>query len=69
MNCPKCNKPVPANARFCGSCGQSIEGAASPSAAPPGLPARVKNIVLAPRSEWPVIAPEPTTISPTTWST
>jgi hypothetical protein len=63
MNCPKCNKPVPANARFCGSCGQSIEGAASPSAAPPGLPARVKNIVLAPRSEWPVIAPEPTTIS------
>ncbi|HTD72495.1 MAG TPA: YIP1 family protein [Steroidobacteraceae bacterium] len=92
MNCPKCNKPVPANARFCGSCGQSIEGAASPSAAPPPTPAmagatpasaaaatskawaaaaasapglltRVKNIVLAPKSEWPVIAPEPTTIS------
>lgn len=98
MNCPKCNKPVPANARFCGSCGQAIEAAPGASAPPPpplnptpamagasaaaagataaaskawaaaaasapGLLARVKNIVLAPKSEWPVIAPEPTTIS------
>ena len=98
MNCPKCNKPVPANARFCGSCGQPIEAASAAPAAPPpplnptpamagagaaaagataaaskawaaaaasapGLLARVKNIVLAPKSEWPVIAPEPTTIS------
>jgi hypothetical protein len=100
VNCPKCNKPVPSNARFCGSCGQPIEAAAAPSsAAPPpppptptpvmagataaatgaaaatskawaaaaasapGLLARVKNIVLAPRSEWPVIAPEPTTVA------
>ena len=98
MNCPKCNKPVPANARFCGSCGQPIEAASGASAAPspppsptpamvgasaaaagaaaatsrawaaaaasaPGLLARVKNIVLAPKSEWPVIAPEPTTVS------
>jgi len=70
MNCPKCSIPMPANARFCGSCGQPIEAAAAPataqawaaaSASAPGLLARVKNIVLAPRSEWPVIAPEPTT--------
>lgn len=33
MNCPKCNKSVPANARFCGSCGQQIEAATSASAA------------------------------------
>jgi hypothetical protein len=86
---------VPANARFCGSCGQQIE--APPSAPPPpqpqtpamagaaaaasgaaaatskvwaaaaasapGLLARIKNIVLTPKSEWPVIAPEPTTVS------
>src|SRR5450432_4040121 len=29
MNCPKCNTSVPANARFCGGCGQQIEVAAS----------------------------------------
>jgi hypothetical protein len=96
VNCPKCNKSVPANARFCGSCGQPIEAAAASSSAPPptstpvmagataaasgaaaatskawaaaaasapGLLARVKNMILAPKSEWPVIAPEPTTIS------
>ncbi len=95
MNCPKCNKPVPANARFCGSCGQQIEapsaapqepqspapqtpamaatagGAAATtskawaaaSAAAPGLLARIKNIVLSPKSEWPVIAAEPTAAS------
>ena len=34
MNCPKCNESVPANARFCGACGQQIE-AASPSVAQP----------------------------------
>lgn len=86
MNCSKCNKPVPANARFCGSCGQPIEAAAVSSAAPvpvaavpvpsaplphvassagarasaPGLLARIKNIVLTPKTEWSVIAPEPT---------
>jgi hypothetical protein len=93
MNCPKCNKPVPANARFCGGCGQQIEMA--PSAAPPalispslvgahasdtasaasaaaskawaaaaasapGLISRIKNIVLSPKTEWPVVAPEST---------
>lgn len=100
MNCPKCNKPVPANARFCGSCGQQIEAPSAASQAPqtpppqtpamaaaaggasaavsgaaaatskawaaaaasaPGLLSRVKNIVLSPKAEWPVIAPEPTT--------
>ncbi|HEY2463239.1 MAG TPA: YIP1 family protein [Steroidobacteraceae bacterium] len=34
MNCPKCNKPVPANARFCGSCGQQIEAPSVASSAP-----------------------------------
>jgi hypothetical protein len=94
MNCPKCNQSVPANARFCGSCGQQIEATASPvpqpstsamlgahataaassagagastawAVAPPsatGLLSRVKNIVLSPTTEWPVIAVEPTTV-------
>jgi hypothetical protein len=88
MNCPKCKQPVPANSRFCGGCGQQIEGATGPTvaqaqapvilgyaagaspaaskawtaaAAPaPGLLSRVKNIVLSPKTEWPAIAPEPT---------
>jgi hypothetical protein len=96
MNCPKCNRPVPVNARFCGGCGQQIEAAASPAGAPaataqllgahasaaaagasaaaskawaaaaasaPGLLSRIKNLVLSPKTEWPVIAPEPTTAS------
>jgi hypothetical protein len=87
MNCPKCNKPVPANARFCGGCGQQIETAGNatvlgaqatamagdaaataskawgaPAASAPGLISRIKNIVLSPNSEWPVIALEPTTV-------
>ena len=95
MNCPKCNKPVPANARFCGGCGQQIEAAPNPSvaqpsasallgahataaaggasatvskawaaaaASAPGLLSRIKNIVFSPTAEWPVIAPEPTTV-------
>jgi hypothetical protein len=92
MNCPKCNNPVPASARFCGGCGQQIEAAASPqipspqmlgaqasaaaggasataskawaaaAASAPGLLARIKNIVLSPNTEWPVIAAEPTTV-------
>jgi Yip1-like protein/zinc ribbon protein len=91
MNCPKCNKSVPANARFCGSCGQQLEAAsaapasltgahvsttasavagaastaasktwAAASAAAPGLISRIKNIVMTPKSEWPVIAVEST---------
>jgi hypothetical protein len=94
MNCPNCNKSVPADARFCGSCGGQIETAASPvphtrssamlgphattaaagagaaassawaAAAPsaPALLARLKNIVLSPKTEWPVIALEPATV-------
>lgn len=79
MNCPKCNKPVAADARFCGVCGQQIAefvGAtaavgggpatassawAAAAASAPGLLSRIKNIVLSPSTEWPVIAPEPTT--------
>ena len=41
MNCPKCNQSVPANARFCGSCGQQIEAAsasASSAVAPIAAP-------------------------------
>lgn len=100
MNCPKCSKPVPANARFCGGCGQQMEAAPSAAAPPPaapslvpshaaptasaaagaasaaaskawaaaaasapGLLSRIKNIVLTPKTEWPVIAPEPTPIA------
>ncbi len=93
MNCPKCNKPLPPDARFCGGCGQQIEAAASPTVAPadmlsadvraaattagasavashawaaaaaPGLLSRIKNLVLSPKTEWPVIAPEPTTVA------
>jgi hypothetical protein len=36
---------------------------AAAAASAPGLLARIKNIVLTPKSEWPVIAPEPTTVS------
>jgi hypothetical protein len=79
MNCPKCNKPVAADDRFCGVCGQQIAefvGAtaavgggpatassawAAAAASAPGLLSRIKNIVLSPSTEWPVIAPEPTT--------
>lgn len=83
MNCPHCNEPVAANARFCGSCGKAISasvqtfepalagtaahasaGAASPAdslAAP--LIARVKNMILTPKTEWPVVEREPTSIS------
>jgi hypothetical protein len=86
MNCPNCQKPIPPNARFCGSCGQSVNdqsaapplpepprptiaampaaaiagGGSTASLALPGLIERVKNIVLSPKLEWPVIAPEPT---------
>jgi Yip1 domain len=94
MNCPKCNKSIPADARFCGGCGQQIAAAAGPvsqtptsamlgahataaaggagaaasnawaAAAPfaPALLSRLKNIVLSPKTEWPVIAFEPTTV-------
>ncbi len=90
--CPKCQQPIQANSRFCGSCGQMIEHpAAAPrpietrtaalpamamagggsaaaagltaSSSAPGLIERIKNIVLSPKSEWPVIAPEPTSIA------
>jgi hypothetical protein len=94
MNCPKCSKPVLADAHFCGSCGQQIDTRADPvaatgagtapgaaqaaagaaagaasqawaaaSASAPGLLSRIKNIVLTPKTEWPVIAAEPTTIA------
>ncbi len=89
MVCPKCNRPVADNARFCGECGQPINaggggpqatvippaaesanfgaaalgtGAAwSAAAAPlPGLIERVKNLLLTPKAQWPVIAAEAT---------
>jgi len=82
MNCPHCNEPVAANARFCGVCGNAITasvqtfepalagsaahasaGAASPAdsiAAP--LIVRVKNMILTPKTEWPVVEREPTSI-------
>ncbi len=36
---------------------------AAAAASAPGLLSRIKNIVLSPKTEWPVIAPEPTTAS------
>lgn len=83
MNCPKCNKALPSDARFCGGCGQQIEalsaqatvagtapaaGAsaavstawAAAAASAPGLLSRIKNLILSPKTEWPVIAPETT---------
>jgi hypothetical protein len=72
MNCPNCQKPIPPNARFCGGCGQSvvtatpaaaIAGGGTASLALPALIDRVKNIVLSPKLEWPVIATEPTSIA------
>ncbi len=72
MNCPNCQKPIPPNARFCGGCGQSvvtatpaaaIAGGGTASLALPALIERVKNILLSPKLEWPVIAPEPTSIT------
>jgi hypothetical protein len=91
MQCLKCNEPVNAGSRFCGRCGQMIDGGsaaqpasvfqpelagaaatastASPaastawSAAQPSMSRiieRVKNIVLKPKLEWPVIAAEQT---------
>ena len=91
MICPNCHNTVPANARFCGTCGQSIAAVdpapnlsppplsaapagvpggahaaassayAAASAAMPGFLARIKNIIMTPKTEWLVIAPEPTT--------
>jgi hypothetical protein len=39
MFCPKCGRPVPNNAQFCGSCGQSIDGGSTDKAPPidPGV--------------------------------
>jgi len=80
MICPNCNKPVPADARFCGSCGQQTLGVhatataagatasastawAAAAASAPGLLSRIKNIRLSPKSEWELIASEPTSAS------
>lgn len=75
MLCQKCNQPVADGARFCGSCGEPISAAGNPTggtspawaagvaAAAPGLINRIKNIVLTPKTEWPVIASEPTILS------
>jgi hypothetical protein len=76
MNCPKCKNPVSIDARFCGVCGQAIAvGAAAgvAAAAAPlegsraswsiaGIINRIKNILLTPKSEWPIIAAEPSSI-------
>ena len=86
MNCPTCNQPMAANARFCANCGAAVASpdrfqnlqpslaAAGPqgpgaSAGPagsadtiPALIARIRNMILTPRSEWSVIEHEATTI-------
>ena len=82
MNCPHCNEPIAANARFCGTCGNAISasaqtfepalaGTAAHAAAGAPSPAdsiaaqliaRVKNMILTPKTEWPVVEREPTSI-------
>jgi len=54
------------SASVSGGAASAAAGGANPasiSASWPGLIARVKNILLSPNSEWPVIEPEPTTIA------
>jgi uncharacterized membrane protein YdcZ (DUF606 family) len=67
MLCPKCSQPVADGARFCGSCGEPMSAApaspAGPGTAAPRLIDRIKNIILSPKTEWPVIETEPTTIA------
>jgi Yip1 domain/Double zinc ribbon len=79
MLCPKCNQPVAEGARYCGHCGQplSAEAAAPPDGAAAAAAAvdsgsagstrnlieRAKNILLTPKSEWPIIEAEPTSVS------
>lgn len=64
--CASCGKPVPAAASTpevaVSSSGVAAATWSDPSALPafPGLFNRIKNILLTPRTEWPVIAPEPT---------
>ena len=53
--------PAAAMASGGSSAGFAPAGAASSSTA--GLIERIKNIVLSPKSEWPIIAPEPTTVA------
>jgi hypothetical protein len=68
MNCPQCKSPNSIDARFCGVCGQPLGGAAAAlgesasawSAA--WILARIKNVLLTPRTEWPVIAAEPSSL-------
>src|SRR5271166_1589396 len=72
MFCGQCGKQVPDGAKFCNFCGAAAiaprpepalgGGAASSAAADAaqGLLARVKNILLSPATEWPVVAAEST---------
>src|ERR1700722_4165298 len=75
MNCPKCNKPaaspqIPrqqilgaqATAGACVAPAAVSKAWAAAAASAPGLLARIKNIVLSPKSEWQLIAPEPMTV-------
>lgn len=66
MNCPKCSTPNADGAKFCAKCGAAMTPASAipdfaKSIVTPGLIARVKNIILTPLTEWPVIDTETTT--------
>jgi hypothetical protein len=54
MNRPKCNKPAPAMAAKAWS---------APAASAPRLVSRLKQLVSSPKTEWAVMAAEPTTIA------
>jgi hypothetical protein len=71
MNCPKCGTSNATGATVCASCGTAISPSAGTGTSgphipefakdiiTPGLIARVKNIILTPATEWPVIDAEP----------
>ena len=64
MNCPTCHTSLADGSRFCTHCGTMLAmppASAAPAAAADaaGLIQRILNITVRPRSEWPVIAAEP----------
>jgi hypothetical protein len=69
MNCPKCGVAVADGAKVCSSCGASTAAGPGATSGPhvpdfaknivtPGLIERVKNIIMTPATEWPVIDAE-----------
>src|SRR5918994_7234913 len=51
LSCPRCESPVPADARFCANCGQSVAGASAADDAAAGRQARLSAAAPAPLVE------------------